>query len=179
MAGEAYDKGIKDEIDKLWSSDMFRSLLKCTKRIWAFSRINKLDEHVIKLTPLVTGNISHLYQIKSRIDAFIRVMNSSQTTSPTVTISQQLQQIKTEIANILQLQNNVRDKIYDMIDEICKLTGNKFKITKLELLKDFIFYYVNCLCLEELDKLGYNPPPRLFFPKIPKYKIQKLHQEDL
>lgn len=169
----AYDKQLKDEIEKLYYSDMYYNPFKLSKRIWAYSRTFELEDSVRALTPLITGNVSYLYQIKSEIDTILRLFELKK--YPIVTVDKQIDMIKQKLSNILFITEDELLVIYSFIDKFLRTKKNDKKEELLKLTKAYISTLINIRTIQGLDKIRYNPPPRKFLPSQLKY-ASKLRQ---
>lgn len=162
-----YDIQIKNEIEKLYYSNIFYSPFKMSKRMWAYSRTFKNFNEIEMLTPLVTGNISLMYQIKSEIDAIIRIFELTKS-PPIVHIYNQLSGMKGRLSNVIELMPNELMQFNYYIDSIVRSDSDDKK-SILSMIKKFLTYYINMFTIIELNKIKHNPPPRYFLPTKIKY----------
>lgn len=159
-----YDKQIRDEIEKLYYSNMYYSPFKMTKRMWAYSRTFEIEQTVRDLLPLVSGNISFLYQLSSELDTILRIVKLRKN-PPIQTIKKQVDSMRFKAANILELDYQDLIKINEMIMEF--MDNDNFEL--LENIKKYFKQVVNINTIKTLNKLGYNPPPKDFLPNQLKY----------
>lgn len=162
-----YDEQLKDEIEKLYYSNQFYNPFKMVKRMWAYSRTFDLNSPIKVLSPIVSGDISKLYQIKSELDTIIRIFELNK--NPVATINNQVDILKQKIVNILFIPSDDLEVIYEIIDEFIKETDNGKRKELIKIIKKFISSVVNIKTIQELDKIHYNPPRREFLPTQLKY----------
>jgi|WetSurMetagenome_2_1015567.scaffolds.fasta_scaffold00833_13 hypothetical protein len=165
---KTYDNQIRDEIQKLYYSNMYYSPFKMAKRMWAYSRFFKLEDFVYKLLPLVTGNISYMYSITSEMDAILRIFEVSKSI-PINAINNQIDQMKNRLSNILQIDNPDLDILATMINTFTKTSIASKKIKLLTKIKKYLKTIVNINTIKELEILNMNPPPRQFLPNVLMY----------
>lgn len=169
-----YEIQMKQEIEKLYYSNIFFNPFKMCKRLWVLSKTKNDIELIKDLTPVVTGNISLLYQIKSEMEAMINIMDKIKYTLET--INKQMDIIKSRLSHVIEIDY--------MTLEILDIVINKFIVTnnediKKEIMLSLYNYFkdmINDYTLEEMERIGLNPPPRQFLPKHMKYNFN-LHRE--
>lgn len=162
-----YDIQIKEEIEKLYYSDMYYSPFKMAKRMWAYSRAFGFEDSVRKLLPLVTGNVSYLYQLKSEMDTILRLYELNK--APNKTIDKQMDLMKQKLSNIIFIPKEELLIIYSLINKFLKTANVKNKEDILTQIKKYFVALINLHTIHELNKIGYNPPPRKFLPYQLKY----------
>lgn len=162
-----YNKQIKIEIEKLYYSNMFYNPFKMAKRIWALARANNERNTVLTLLPVVTGNISALYQIKSEIDAILRIMTEVKSYAYQ-TIRKQIDQFKGRLANIVEIDEFTLGTLFNLIDNFLKTKSDKVMLIKK--IKNIIQEFINVWTIIELNKIGYNPPPKKYLPMYLMYE---------
>lgn len=177
QAKNIYDKQIKDEIEKLYFSNMYYSPFKMAKRIWAYSRLFK-DKYTVEiLLPIISGNISLLYQIKSEIDAIIRIYYISKSI-PINSINLQIDGMKFRISNVIQLKNNQIQYINNIINSFLIESSKSKRVKILKFLNQILKNHINRLTIISLNNIRFNPPPLNLLPKQLKYEfIVRLPQE--
>jgi hypothetical protein len=150
------------EIEKLYFSNYYYSPFKMAKRIFSLSR-NKNDVPTLeKIIPLVTSDISLLYQVKSEIDVLILIFERVKV-PPIKTILRELDYMKGRITTILPMNEKFQLFIYDLIDSM-KKASNDERLVILEKLNMNIKPYINYLTIKYLDRVGLNPPPSYLLP---------------
>lgn len=162
---KVYDIQIKNEIEKLYYSNIFYSPFKMAKRMWAYSRTFRNIDEIKMLTPLVTGNISSMYQIKSEIDTISRIFELTNK-PPIAHINNQLSGMKNRLSNIIELETNEIVEFNSYIDNFINSDDKK---SILNYIKKFLVYYINMFTILELNKINHNPPPKYFLPTKIKY----------
>jgi hypothetical protein len=176
-ANKKYDEQIKEEIEKLYYSDMHYSPFKMVKRMWAYSRAFGLEPTVRILLPLVSGNISYLYQLKSEVDTILRLYELNKV--PLKTINKQMDLMKQKLSNILEIQKEDLLLVYQLIDQFIQSNSNSLKIKLLKIIKKYFVDNINIHTITTLNILHYNPPPREFLPKHLKYAQILRHPYDV
>lgn len=166
---ERYDKQIKEEIEKLYYSNLFYNPFKMAKRIWALARTNKDENMIFLLSPFITSNISFLYQIKSEIDAILRILKETNG-YPIKTINRQIDEMKIKLSNIIEIDNSDINFLNKLINKFNKTHSYDIKVKTLNNLKNYIKQLINIFTIEELNKLGLNPPPINYLPNELKYE---------
>ncbi|CDI70050.1 hypothetical protein [Zamilon virus] len=163
-----YDMQIKEEVQKLYYSDMYYSAFKMVKRMWAYSRAFRNMEDVNILLPIVSGNISLLYQIVSELSTIVRLYEVSKST-PETTIDKRLDSLAYKLADVTEIDKESLIHITDIIDSLKNYKG----INKAIQINQFVIKplkrYINALTIDELEEIGFNPPPPRFLPYPLKY----------
>lgn len=162
-----YDSQIKEEIEKFYYSDLHYNPFKMAKRMWAYSRVFNLQNQLRILTPLVTGDVSFLYQIKSEVDTILRLYKLKK--NPIATINKQIDLMKQKLSNILFIDKDDLLFIFSMIDAFLKASKNDKKEQILSKIKKYLVEIINIQTIQELNAINYNPPPRQFLPSKLKY----------
>lgn len=163
-ARNVQDIQLKQEIEKLYYSNMFYSPFKMSKRMWAYSRSFHLDNSVKTLLPLVSGDISNLYQLVSELDSILRISELKKK-PPIKNIDKAIDLIKYKMANILILA----DDDLMIANYMIKVFLKKHNFDILDKLKKYLKSIVNVCTIMELEKINYNPPPLQFLPNKLKY----------
>lgn len=169
LRSENYKKQIRDEIEKFYYSNLFYNPFKMAKRMWAYSRYFQYEDCVKLLTPLISGNISYLYQIKSEIEAILRVFELVEADAPMKLINKQLDGLKLKLANIIELSDDKIEKLDKLINAFLHPSSFDIKNDLLKYIKDLIKSYINNLTIEGLQQICMNPPMKVFLPDNPKY----------
>ena len=158
-----YEIEVKKQIEELYYSNLNYSPFKMVKRMWALSRLLKKEHILRKLYKLVTGDISFLYQLISQIENIIRISELKK--KPIKHIEAAIDLIKYKLANILLLDNDDLVNINKFIKSFMK----KHDFGILRKIINYLKEIVNRATIIELNKIGYNPPPREFLPEKMKY----------
>lgn len=168
----SFDKQMKEEIEKLYFSNMYYSPFKCIKRMWTYARHFHLREVVLEYLDLATGQISNLYQIKSQVEAILMLGKNEDFKKSKMfysNINKQINGFKNEITHITLIDNTQIDILMDLIDKIINEHDINYKLDELKQLNGVLKYAINYLSVEGLIELRSNPPPAFFYPKVMKY----------
>lgn len=165
---QRYDHQLRDEIEKLYYSDLYYSPFKMVKRMWAYSRFFKMEKAVKDLTPLVSGDLSLGYSLTSELEAIMNVIEYEHNKNKH--INKMLDSIKYKISNVLPITDADLLVIANKINEIKAINNPMSLLSQLKYLKGYIKDRINSRTIHELSKIGYNPPPKQFLPKKMTYK---------
>lgn len=168
---DIYDEDIKFEIEKWYYSNIYYNPFKAAKRMWAYSRQFDMQNEVEKLTPLISGDVSYLYQIKSEIDVILRLYKLGK--NPKFIINRQVDLMKQKLSNIPFISQETLLDMAALIDYFVKTNSQDTKEKILKVLKDMIVKFVNTKTIQELDRLHLNPPPKKFYLDDFRYEIKK------
>jgi hypothetical protein len=161
----SFKESISDDIEKLYYSNMYYNPFKCIKRMWSYARYYKLAAHLNNLTRIISGNTSHLYQLKSQLAAMITILeNHKKDKNIMKNINNQIDDFKSVIIHVIDISNEQVNNINKYIDNI--MHENNVN-DKLELMYDFstlLKMYIETFTIRSLDKISYNPPPLDFLP---------------
>jgi hypothetical protein len=160
------------EIEKLYFSNYYYSPFKMLKRVFSLSR-NKRDNAILeKVIPIVSGDISLLYQIKSEIEVILRIFEITNN-PPLKTIITELDNMKNRISTVLLIDDAKQEKIYEVLDKIIyEVLDKKNIVTLLELLNKLYFKpLINFNTIIELEKVKLNPPTANLLPPIISYAL--------
>lgn len=196
-----FKEQIKIEIESLfYNSDNF---FKGVKRMWAYSRsiivsspslyhtslYNKgmeenergYEKAIIDLSPLISGNISMVYQIKSEIEAILLIIssllskNEKEKEKCIGKILKQIEGWKVSFSHVTEWDNKFLLELYSLLDSISeffvifKKSQKEEVIIKFELLKEILKKKINQMTMQELINIGYYPIPQLFLPYPRRY----------
>jgi hypothetical protein len=156
-----YEQQIKNEVEKLlYSRDDF-SPFKAAKRMWAFSRVFYntaliYKQTIDKLTPIISGDISLMYQIKSEIDAILLIYSKA----PKTDLNERIQFWKVSLSHIINLTDSDLSTFLSILD---MLLGQK-SIENFKIFKDALVSKINQFTIKDLTQIGYFPPPSVFLP---------------
>jgi hypothetical protein len=168
---EGKPDNLRNEIEKLYFSDMFYSPFKVVKRIYAYSRYmyfqtkeSKWKKYIELVVSLLQGDLSSAYQIKSELDTLILVLELYKRPSP-VAINNELDYAKQRIASILTFkQESTLLEINSDIDVAISTKDNVMKIELIEKVVDKLKKLINWGTITYLRKVSLNPPPRDLLP---------------
>lgn len=167
---------LKDEIEKLYFSDMYYSPFKAVKRMFAFLRRTYLDSKqkdafydlLLKVIPFVSSNTSLLYQLKSELETILSILERVKS-PPKKSIEIQLDEMKTRIVNDLELDIEAIEIFNKYINDINKIDTGYGKIKYLNELIKILKKVINRETIIFLEKNGMNPPPSILLPAKRKY----------
>jgi hypothetical protein len=172
-----YDEQMKEEIEKLYYSNMYYSPFKMVKRIWAFSRFFKYRDDIFNLEHIISSDISLAYSLTSQLEAIIGVIKVSKII-PEEKIMKQLDDIKFKAAYLTLLDDEVIGSIGDRFNSYLLLKTKDAKIDMLKHVKDYLKDQLNSWTIECLNDINYNPPPIRFLPKVLKYNSSRVRRPD-
>lgn len=155
------------EVERLFFSKYYYNPFKGLKRLWALARHYRDVLMLEKLTPIVTGNISLLYQLKSEIDTIITILKTFMYL-PKVLINNQIQYVKSKMVHVLEL-NKYDDTFSKMLNKATNENERYAKIETLSIIKDYMIDAINILSLREINKRGLTIIKYPYIRKIPAY----------
>jgi hypothetical protein len=171
-------EGLKNEIEKLYLSNFYYSPFKAVKRIFALSRIlylvgeKQYGKFLQKIIPFVSSDISYLYQLRSQLEAIIRVFIVSKSL-PKTTINKSIDELKIAVSNMIELNDSI---ILDLEQKIDKIIITNKKKDKLKLIKELaseLKNLINYYTINYFNHIKFNPPPKQFYLKPLKYELVK------
>lgn len=158
------DFQLRNDIEKFFFSDYYYSPFKCSKRMWGYSRSFGLDDSVKALYPLVSGDISYLYQLTTEIGTILRV-SELRKSPPQKYIDNAIDLINHKLANILVMN----DENLFTANHLIRAFLKKHNYEILKELQKYLKDITNRSTIIMLNKIGYNPPPNRFLPDERKY----------
>ncbi len=168
---------LREEAEKLYYSNMWYSPFKMVKRVYALCRrdlnfdkanANQYKSIIQKLIPLVSSNISHMYQLKSKIDS-LTLLIELEKSPPMASIKKQLFSIETALSTIIEFNRDNYDKVHDIINKILKTTSRQIQISLLEEMSVLFKIFINTTTIYYLNKVGLNPLPPIVLPEYHLY----------
>ncbi len=166
-------EGVTVDIEKLYYSNLNYSIFKAIKRIFSYcnyqykahymqSYTNYIDISK-KLLPILEGNVSLLYQLKSELDTIVVLYELFGNVSP-VSIARQLDNMKNRLSTVTELKNE--DIIYfsEAIDQINNVHDLQHKLRALEGLSTYLKIYIDYFTINYLNSVEMNPFPPLVLP---------------
>lgn len=158
---------LKRSMDSLIHSKLEYNPLKYCKRIYSYCKYVR-DEKTAKLVlPLINGDLGRMYQVKSEINAIIKLMDSKYKYElPVKVIQKEIEEIKFKIGSfpVEAFSNHELTMINNMIDNYAYKKDKYDLYNTLKLIKWSINDYVNEQTTRELHRIGLLPIP-------PKFKI--------
>lgn len=169
--------GLQKEVEKLYYSNKFYSPFKACKRIYSVMRKLKVYDGLIKqLAPIIRGEISLLYQIKSELEAIVVALKLSPTKYHLEHANLQLQDIKGRLNYVLDITN---DQIKNFSEEIDHMTDNNIISEKIDLIdhlgKD-IKTIIQFLTIQKMNHNRFNPFPAQYMPPSKTYDRTKIRK---
>lgn len=158
---------LKAAVEELYFSNVYYNPFKCAKRMWSIARQTGNENDVIKLTPLISGDVSLLYQIKSEIDVILRLFELDKDESKI--INKQLDLMKPKLANVIFIPQDDLKDMYDIIDKAIDSIKTNTRDKLIKDLKKLIIKYITVKTIQELDSIGMNPPPNRYLPRKKMY----------
>lgn len=161
---KSYESGLKTEIEKLFYSSFHYNPFKGAKRMWAYSRTlykagqQDFARDIKALFPLVTGNISLTYQIKSTISTFLLVAEKMTKRALEEEYPKFVDKLKYLLSSVTQISNSQLETLYQYIEQ-----------GRLEEVKGFLQERINSDTCAELKRVGYWPIPQKFLPEVRGY----------
>lgn len=168
---------LKIQIEKLFYSNKFFNPFKMIKRMWALARQINDREIIYKLVPFISGETSHLYQIKSEIDTILNVYEKAHK-NPSKTILKQLQNIKNTLSTINILDSTQLAIINGIIDEY-RYMDMEQKILFLHNMKDYLTFVINYNTEKFMHDIGMIVPPRNYLPDFLSYINEETYTKQL
>ncbi len=154
------------DINRLYYSNFHYNPFKMVKRIYSLTRHNQDIAILQKILPVISSNISLMYQIKSELDAIMLVLKLYRSPSPKA-IFENLDNIKLRLATVLEIGDEELESISTLINKANKTKENHKKIEILKQIKQKLVDIINYETIIYLDKVGLNPPPsNLLPPKV-------------
>lgn len=165
--------GLPIEIEKLYFSNYYYSPFKMIKRMFSLAR-NQRDVHILsKIIPILSSDVSYLYQIKSEIDVILLILEKVKS-PPMKTIKNELDLTKGRLVNILQFSDEEMKKMLDIIDECIEINNKEQIFVFLNHLNNkYIKPKINYLTISYLNTVNLNPPPYELLPPSMTYAYRK------
>src|SRR6185503_2611498 len=171
------EKGLPEEIEKLFYSKYYWNPFKGVKRLWALARHYKDERMINKLKSFISGNISLLYQLKSEIGNIIMLIKKLKT-YPKVSINNQIQDIKSRLVYVLEVGED--ELTLDKWFNNATIEDNKYeKIKLLEKIEAYMKDAINYFTMEKLNHIGIDYLSYPYIPKDPHYNTQHMITENI
>lgn len=165
------------EIERLYFSNYYYSPFKACKRIYSLSRQVNDKKMLKKIIPIITGDISSLYMLKSQIDVITRLLSIIPIDDlPVHLIMESIDNIKDKLSYVLFLSDKGIIESYDIIDNIIlnqNVISIDYFIKRLNFLSNKWFVSVNYETIKQMKRYGINPPPKTILPNPMHYKYIK------
>jgi hypothetical protein len=170
------------EIEKLYFSNYYYSPFKACKRMYSYGRQLNIKSLLKKVIPIVTGDISALYMLKSQLDVIARLMEIvPKNEIPIDLIFKSIDDMKDKLSYVLFLSEKGINESYAIMD---KLTNDNHKmaldhfIRVLNFLSNKWFVSINYETIKQMQKRYLNPPPNDVLPNPMHYRYLKRNPLD-
>ncbi len=170
-------KSLPLEIEKLYFSNYYYSPFKSCKRMYSYGRHFNIKTLLNQVIPIVTGDISSLYMLKSQVDVIVRLLDLYLTDYiPIGLIMSSIDNMKDKLSYVLFLSDKGINESYSIMD---KILFNKESITKdhlknvLKFLSHKWFVSINYETIKQMQKRHINPPPKSVLPHPLHYRYIK------
>jgi len=168
-----YEDSLRGEIEKLFYSKVWYSPFKGAKRMWAFSRVFSRDPFfgkiLEKLTPIISGDISLLYSIKSEIETILLALNDkSFYKCVKKLLPTRIDTWKVAISHIPMLNNQQMISLLDTFSLGVSSDIDNIKV-RLENSSSIIKKIINETTISQMKDHHLFPIPLKFLPEIPAY----------
>lgn len=170
---------IKEEIEKLYYSDVFYNPFKIVKRMFSVSRRpeNKFDPKyraIVKtLIPFISSDTSAMYQLKSELETLLiiyeRFKEKKIKSIPQATINKQLNEMKIRLAYILEFPKEELLEFNRDIDQIIIVKKIDTKMDIIEKITKILKKHINRDTIVFLNYHKLNPIPDFFMPNFHLY----------
>ncbi len=162
------DIALPKEIEKLYFSDYHYNPFKMIKRIFSFARHTDNHQLLEKIFPIISSDISAMYQIKSELEAIKLVLENFKS-PPIITINKQLDYMKNALSRLIELSQRQEGLFNDALDQAVEETDMEKKIYIIDKVIFFLKKKINFFSLDYLNKVGLNPPPQTVLPAKRRY----------
>lgn len=160
------------EIEKLYYSNLWYSPFKMYKRIYSYCRHKSFkndryhDQYINilnKIIPILSGNISLLYQIKSDFSSLVLIMELYGN-KQIKNINKQLNFTKNRLSYVTEInRDELKEMLYN-IDLITESSNIEERISLLNGLMDEFTVLINYYSIKYLNDIQLNPPSSLLLP---------------
>lgn len=160
------------ETERLYFSNYYYSPFKCCKRIYSYSRQLDVKPVLKKIIPIVTGDISAMYMLKSQIDTIKLLMERVPSEGvPINLIKDNIDNMKNQLTYVLFLTTKDLERYFEVMDKIVhEHLPFEIIIKILDLLSDKWSNDINYQTIVQMKKHKINPPPKNILPKPMNYK---------
>ncbi len=149
------------EIEKLYFSNYYYSPFKSCKRMYSYGRQLDIKNILKKVIPIVTGDISLLYMLKSQLDVIKLLLERIYIKMvPMNLVINSIDGMKNELSYVLFLSDRGLKESYDLMNKIIYgYIPESEIITILQQLIDKWMISINYETIKQMKKYKINPPP--------------------
>lgn len=183
-----YVRQMREETEDIFFS--LENVFKGAKRMYALTRsfliaaeinnqqdkIREYQNFISKLIPLITGDVSYLYQLKSFIGSLLRLYKLKYKI-PEDVLMKQIDTIQFALPNILFFPRQLVDELNKVISLFRKNKKAETRRNILMILEDLFMTWINQMSINYLDKNQINPPPSFVFPEKQTYRHVKIEMD--
>lgn len=163
-------EGLQREIDKVFFSDMFFNPFKGIKRLWSLGRQYGDFTMLNFLNPIISGDISRLYQKKGDIDTIINLYDKYYDDAPIEKMTLVLDNMKIEIDRIISF--DVKNIAIEYSNLINKLISGQIEFPEMiEQLNEILKKISEEVAFQTMHWVTTNGLviPNNYLPPVPKY----------
>lgn len=162
---EFFEENLKESIEKLYFSKLDYNPFKVVKRYWSYGRFVKNQALIQKLIPIVSSDISLMYQLKSELGTIIKLLEKTQH-YPINIIKEQLSTFKWRLSNIIRIDSELEGEIDNNLNKIINNNlDSKQIIEYLDPIKKSLEEIINENTIQYLKSVGLAPPPSYLLPR--------------
>jgi hypothetical protein len=162
-----FKKELRKNIQKLFYSKLEANYLKLAKRYFSYGKFFK-DIHLVEVVyPLLNSNIGLAGQIKGELATIEKlIMNVRFDSIPISTLKYQLESIKSRLANIIEIPDDILEEFNKNINEILITTyiTPNLVLEEINPIKKYLSKFTNELSYTYLKKHKLVPPPKYLLP---------------
>lgn len=166
---QRFQKEVRNEIQKLYYSNLYYNPFKVVKRIFSLARILKDEDVLLKILPLYSGNLSLAYKLAGDISTILR-MYKIVNYLPIDLIINELQSIKNQLSYVIEISNEDLINLNTMIDSFTIYINKESQEVLLKDINKKLKILINYHTISSLNKIGLNPPPKEYLPIPIKYQ---------
>ncbi len=162
-----FAKELKENIAKLYYSELSKNYVKLAKRYFTYGKFFQDKKLVQAVYPLLNSNISLASQLKSEIATIEKLIeNASFSSIPITVLRDHLESIKARLANIIEIPQNILEKLNDELLDIIDshLLTAEIVIHGIKPVKGYLSELTNKYALAYLKKVHLVPPPKNLLP---------------
>jgi hypothetical protein len=179
-------KSLTEQIEKFYYSNMWYNPFKVQKRSFSYLRQARespnfdpsLEDILNRISEVVSGQISSLYQNKAEIDTTILLLEKYGHKAITDELFIATDKIKSRLASLLYLTDEALFKWCHGIDYVNSERDIPLKIAKLDEISREMSWVINSETIDKLNDELLNPPNRRLLPEILTYDPHIIRRPD-